>query len=105
MENTASDAAATPAGESPHAAPRSSRGSARSRLLVYTVTEYPASSTWPHIELPMTPVPIQPTRSASGEATAIGALGAACSLGQSLAGVEPLLERSPELLAGDIWLV
>ncbi len=42
--NMTSDAAATAAGESAHTAPRSSSGSARSRVRVKTVAAYPPSS-------------------------------------------------------------
>ena len=42
------------------AAPLASSGSARARVRELTVARWPASIRCPHIELPITPVPIQP---------------------------------------------
>src|SRR5688500_5410627 len=63
-----SAAAATARGESAQVAPAASRGSALSRVRLYTVVGYPAAIRCPHIDWPMTPVPIQPTR---GRAAAV----------------------------------
>ena len=63
MVKTMSDRAATSPGVSAHAAPRSSSASARDRVRENTVTGYPASSRCPHIDEPITPLPIQPSDS------------------------------------------
>src|SRR5271157_432488 len=45
-----------------HVAPAASSSDAFSRVLVVSDTGYPAFNRWPHIDLPMTPMPTQPTR-------------------------------------------
>ena len=62
MVKTTSLASATARGESAQAAPRPRSGSALARVRVCNVTAKPLARMWPHIEAPMTPVPIQPIR-------------------------------------------
>ncbi len=60
--NTTSDAAATDRGESASFAPLSISALAFSGVRLNTVAGYPAAIRWPHIDEPITPVPIQPIR-------------------------------------------
>src|SRR5581483_7260535 len=62
MVKTTSEAAATARGESAHAAPRATSGSAFARVRLKTVAAKPLAIRWPHIEAPITPVPIHPRR-------------------------------------------
>src|SRR5512143_660170 len=62
-----SEAAATALEESAHFAPFSKRGRAFSFVRENTVTRYPFARRWPHIDSPITPVPIHPTVVASGD--------------------------------------
>ena len=67
MVNTTSAAPATSAGVSAQLAPRSSSGSARFRVREETEARNPLANRCPHMEVPITPVPIQPIRVVSGE--------------------------------------
>ena len=62
MVKITSAASATACGLSAQRAPRARSGSAFARVRLWTVAAKPASSRWPHMLLPITPVPIQPTR-------------------------------------------
>ena len=62
MVKITSDASATALGLSAHAAPAASSGSAFDRVRLNTVAAKPARSKWPHMLVPITPVPIQPMR-------------------------------------------
>ena len=53
--------AAASRGVAAHTAPFARRSAAFSRVRVCTRTAHPAASRCPHIERPMTPIPIQPT--------------------------------------------
>src|SRR4051794_19114904 len=66
MLKTTSDASATARGFGAYVAPRSISGWALLRDRLKIVTRYPAERTWPHIDAPITPVPIQPIRVAPG---------------------------------------
>ena len=66
MVTMMSASAAAIAGVSHHRAPRSTSAEARSGERFETFTSCPASSRWPHIDAPITPVPIQATRSDIG---------------------------------------
>ena len=63
---TTSDAWATARGESASLAPFSTSGLALSAVRLKTVALYPAAIRWPHIDRPITPVPIQPIRVFAG---------------------------------------
>ena len=62
IEKTTSDASATARGDLPAFAPRSSKGRSFADERLKAVTPNPAARTCPHIDEPMTPVPIHPTR-------------------------------------------
>ena len=66
MAKVTSDAAATAAGVSAQVAPAASSAPAFLRVLVWTVIGYPADCRCPHIDVPITPVPIHPTDVVSG---------------------------------------
>lgn len=66
MEKTTSDWEARELGESARFAPMSRRVWALEIVRLKTVTEYPALIRCPHIDRPMTPVPIQPIRVVDG---------------------------------------
>lgn len=66
MEKTTSDWEASEFGESARFAPMSTRVWALEIVRLKTVTEYPALIRCPHIDRPMTPVPIQPIRVLDG---------------------------------------
>src|SRR5512141_690257 len=65
--NVTSQDSATAFGESAHFAPFSRRGRAFSFVRENTLTPYPFARRWPHIDSPITPVPIHPTRVDSGD--------------------------------------
>jgi hypothetical protein len=67
MLNTTSEDPATAPGESAHVAPFTRRGRAFSFVREYTVMRYPLARRCPHIDSPITPVPIHPTRVVSGD--------------------------------------
>lgn len=66
MEKTTSDWEAREFGEAARLAPMARRGWALEIVRLKTVTEYPALIRCPHIDRPMTPVPIQPIRVLEG---------------------------------------
>src|SRR5512140_711810 len=65
--NVMSEDSATAFEESVHFAPFSRRGRAFSFVRENTVMRYPFARRWPHIDSPITPVPIHPTFVASGD--------------------------------------
>jgi hypothetical protein len=67
MLNTTSEDPATAPGESAHFAPLATSGRAFSFEREYTVTPYPFARMCPHIDNPITPVPIHPMRVVSGD--------------------------------------
>ncbi len=74
MVNTTSEAAATVRGLSAQAAPWANSGSALLRVRLVTVIANPASMRCPHMLLPITPVPIQPSFVLAGETSITSAV-------------------------------